>query len=128
MHMIKNLNNNFKFGEIYFSSSYPGVIKGWHEHRKQTQNYAVIKGMIKLVMYDNRKDSKTYREIQELFIGSKNYQLVTIPPGIVNGYKNICLEEIILANCSDLPHDPSEMIRYDPFENFIDYDWNLKNK
>ena len=64
MHMIKNKNNDFVFGEIYFSTSYPNVIKGWHEHTKQTQNYAVIKGMIKLVLYDNRENSSTYKKIQ----------------------------------------------------------------
>ena len=128
MHMIKNKNNDFVFGEIYFSTSYPNVIKGWHEHTKQTQNYAVIKGMIKLVLYDNRENSSTYKKIQEIFIGSKNYKLVTIPPGIINGYKNIGNEEAIVANCSDLPHDDSEMLRYDPFDSFIPYDWDIKNR
>ena len=128
MHMIKNKNNDFVFGEIYFSTSYPNVIKGWHEHTKQTQNYAVIKGMIKLVLYDNRENSSTYKKIQEIFIGSKNYKLVTIPPGIINGYKNICNEEVIVANCSDLPHDDSEMLRYDPLDCFIQYDWDIKNR
>ena len=128
MHMIKNKNNNFIFGEIYFSTSYPKVIKGWHEHTKQTQNYAVIRGMIKLVLYDNRENSSTYKKIQEIFIGSKNYKLVTIPPGIINGYKNIGNEEAIVANCSDLPHDDSEMLRYDPFDSFIPYDWDIKNR
>ncbi len=128
MHMIKNKNNDFIFGEIYFSTSYPKVIKGWHEHTKQTQNYAVIRGMIKLVLYDNRENSSTYKKIQEIFIGSKNYKLVTIPPGIINGYKNIGNEEAIVANCSDLPHDDSEMLRYDPFDSFIPYDWDIKNR
>ena len=54
-HMLKESDPHFiKFGEIYFSIAYPGVVKGWHEHTKQTQNYAVIDGMIKLVLFDNR--------------------------------------------------------------------------
>ena len=52
-----------KFGEIYFSIAYPGVIKGWHEHTKQTQNYSVVSGMIKLVLFDNRKDSPSYKNL-----------------------------------------------------------------
>ena len=87
-HMLRNDDQNFiKFGEIYFSIAYPGVIKGWHEHTKQIQNYCVIEGMIKLVMFDNRQDSTTYKKIQELFIGDENYCLVTIPTGIIMGYK-----------------------------------------
>ena len=55
-HMLKKNDPHFiKFGEIYFSIAYPGIIKGWHEHTKQIQNYAVIDGMIKLVLFDNRK-------------------------------------------------------------------------
>ena len=50
MHMIREDSPYFeRFGEIYFSIAYPGIIKGWHEHTKQEQNYAVISGMIKLV-------------------------------------------------------------------------------
>ena len=66
-HMLRNDDKHFqKFGEIYFSIAYPGVIKGWHEHTKQMQNYCVVEGMIKLVMYDNRKESGTYQNLQEL--------------------------------------------------------------
>ena len=128
MHMVKNLDNKFIFGEVYFSTAYPGVIKGWHEHTVQTQNYAVIKGMIKLVLFDNRKNSSTYKNLQEIFIGIKNYKLITIPPGIINGYKNISNEEVIVANCSDTPHRDGEMIRHDPEKNFIPYDWNIKQR
>ena len=128
MHMVKNIDNKFIFGEIYFSTSYPNVIKGWHEHTIQTQNYAVIKGMIKIVLFDNRKKSSTYRQLDEIFIGQKNYKLVTIPPGVINGYKNISNEEVIVANCSDTPHTPGEMKRYDPFGEFIKYNWDLKHQ
>lgn len=128
-HMLRSDDPHFiKFGEIYFSTAYPGVIKGWHEHTKQTQNYAVIKGMIKLVLLDNRKDSKTYGVIQEIFIGEENYCLVVIPTGIINGYKCVSKEPCILANCSTLPHDKSEMISYDPLGDKVPYNWNIKYK
>ena len=69
-HMLRKDDKHFiEFGEIYFSLAYPGVVKGWHEHTKQTQNYAVIDGMIKLVLFDNRENSNTYKIIQEIFIG-----------------------------------------------------------
>ena len=73
MHMLRNDDPHFeKFGEIYFSTAYPGSIKGWHEHKEQVQNYAVVYGMIKLVMYDNRKESKTYKNLIEIFMGDLN--------------------------------------------------------
>lgn len=127
-HMLRNDADHFEaFGEIYFATIYPGAIKAWHEHTQQTQNYAVISGMIKLVLYDNRQTSKTFKNLMEVFIGDENYQLVTIPPGIVNGYKSITPDRAIVANCANLPHTPNEMIRYDPKESFIDYNWEVQN-
>lgn len=129
MHMLRCDDPHFKkFGEIYFSVVYPGVIKGWHIHKKMTLNYAVISGMIKLVLYDTRKDSSTKGEFMELFIGEDNYVLVQIPPGIANGFKGIGTKPAIVANCATEPHDPKEMIRLDPFDKEIGYDWNLKHK
>ena len=129
LHMLRNDDKNFqKFGEIYFSIAYPGVIKGWHEHTKQVQNYCVVDGMIKLVMYDNRKESGSYQKLQELFLGDENYCLVTIPTGIIMGYKCIGNKKSILANCSTLPHDPSEMISYDPVGDKVPYNWEIKFK
>ena len=128
-HMLKKSDAEFnKFGEIYFATAYPGVVKGWHLHTKQEQNYAVISGMIKLVLYDNRENSKTKGEIMELFIGDQNYKMVKIPPGVTNGWKNIGLKEAILANCSDIEHQKDEMVRIDPYENDIPYDWKVIHK
>ena len=126
MHMLRCDDPHFEqFGEIYFSTAYPGVIKGWHEHTRQTQNYAVIQGMIKLVLYDNRADSPTYKELIEIFTGEDNYQLIRIPTGVINGYKTIGTKPAIVANCATLPHQPDEMLRYDPLGDKVPYKWDL---
>ena len=124
-HMLRRDNEHFiEFGEIYFSIAFPGIVKGWHEHTKQIQNYAVVDGKIKLVLYDNRPKSKSFKKIDEIFLGEENYSLVTIPTGIVTGYKCISKKNSILANCSTLPHDPNEMINYDFNGDKVPYDWN----
>lgn len=129
MHMMRVDDSSFEnFGEIYFSVVYPNVIKGWHLHTKMTLNYAVVSGMIKLVLYDARKESTTKGEVQELYIGENNYSLVKIPPGIYNGFKGIGIKPAIVANCSDIPHDPEEIKRIDPLTNNIPYDWDLKHR
>lgn len=126
MHMLRCNEPHFeKFGEVYFSFAYPGVVKGWHEHKAQTQNYAVIQGMIKLVLYDNRKNSSTYKELMEIFTGEDNYQLITIPIGVINGYKTIGIKTAIVANCATIPHEPNEMLRYDPLSDKVPYKWNI---
>ena len=128
MHMMKDTDPEFKkFGEIYFSAVYPGVVKGWHSHIKMTLNYAVVKGMIKLVLYDNRENSPTKGELMEIFIGDNNYSLVTIPPMVWNGFKGIGTQEEIVANCTDISHDPDEIQRMDPLQNdIVSYDWGIK--
>lgn len=124
-HMLRSDADHFeKFGEIYFSTIYPGVVKGWHEHTLQTQNYAVIDGMIKLVLYDNRPKSSSFKVLKEVFLGDEDYKLVTIPPGVINGYKSITGNRALVANCSTLPHSQGEMIRHDPHNCFIGYDWS----
>ena len=128
MHMLKCTDSHFeKFGEIYFSVAFPGAIKAWHKHSTMTLNNAVISGNAKLVLYDARKDSPTKGELMELFIGEGNYCLVKIPPGIINGYKAYGDKPVILANCATEPHDTDEIIRIDPFDKDIPYDWKLKH-
>jgi len=129
MHMLRCDDPDFeKFGEIYFSIVYPGVVKGWHIHKEMTLNYAVVSGMIKLVLYDPRPDSPTQGEVQEIFTGEDNYVLVVIPPGIWNGFKGIGTKPAIVANCATIPHRPDEIQRLDPVKNDIPYDWGLKHK
>lgn len=126
MHMLRCDDRHFeKFGEIYFSSIYPGVIKGWHLHKKMVLNYAVPIGMIKLVLYDDREKSPTKAKLEELFIGEDNYCLVKIPAGIWNGFKGMGVKTSMVANCSSLAHDPSEIIRLDPFSKKIPYNWDI---
>jgi dTDP-4-dehydrorhamnose 3,5-epimerase len=127
-HMLKITDPEFtKFGEIYFSVIYPGVVKAWHIHTQMTLNYAVISGMIKLVLYDNRDKSPTKGELMEICIGDDNYSLVIIPPGVWNGFMGLGTQKTIVANCSDMPHDPEEIKRMDPLDTtVIPYDWNVK--
>lgn len=116
-----------KFGEIYFSVVYPGVIKGWHLHKRMTLNYAVMSGMIKLVLYDDREGSPSRGKLEEIFTGEDNYALIKVPPGIWNGFKGIGVKAAIVANCATEPHDPSEIVRLDPRSDKISYNWDLKD-
>lgn len=126
MHMLRCTDPHFgSFGEIYFSCVHPGAIKDWHLHRTMVLNYAVPLGKIKLVLYDDRKDSPTRGQVQEVFLGPDNYCLVTIPPLVWNGFKGLGTETAIVANCSSLPHDPEEIVRRDPFDLSIPYSWQI---
>ena len=129
MHMLSERSPTFiRFGEIYFSCTNPGAIKAWHMHKKMTLNYAVLDGEIKFVLFDDRPGSKTRGCIEEFFLSSENYCLVTVPPLIWNGFKGIGIKRSIVANCATLPHDPAETERRDPFDPRIPYDWAIKHR
>jgi len=123
-HMLREDTDGFeRFGEIYFSSVYPGVVKGWHLHHEMTLNYAVPVGMVKLVCYDDREGSPTRGNLAEIFTGELDYQLVTIPPLVWNGFKGMGTTPALVANCATIPHRPGEIDRLDPHDNDIPYDW-----
>ena len=129
MHMLRATDPHFKaFGEIYFSTVYRGVVKGWHRHREMTLNYACVFGRIKLVLYDERAGSPSQGELLEVFLGPDDYSLVVIPPGIWNGFKGMSDPWAIVANCPTHPHDPSHSERLDPFENHIPYQWEVRHR
>lgn len=129
LHMLRSDAPHFTgFGEIYFSTVYPGVIKGWHLHKEMILNYAVVKGTIKLVLYDDREGSSTKGEVQEIFLGDNAYNLVQIPAFVWNGFKGAGTAEAIVANCSSISHRADEIVRMDPFDPSIPYDWALKHR
>ncbi len=118
-----------KFGQVYMTTAYPGVVKGWHYHKLQDDNFAVVRGMIKLVLYDQRQTSLTHGEVNEYFIGEHNPVLVHIPKGIAHGFKGIGTKEAIIVNTVTEPYDyknPDEF-RIDPHTGEIPYDWSRKD-
>ena len=129
LHMLRRTDPHFiGFGEIYFATIFPGVVKAWHKHNLMTLNYACIARRLKLVIYDERDASPTRGQLMEIFLGTENYCLVQIPPNLWNGHKGIGTERAILANCATHPHDPAQSVRIDPFNNHIPYDWSLKHR
>ena len=129
MHMLREDSPVFsRFGEIYFSCTFPGVVKAWHLHTSMTLNYAVIHGQIKCVLYDDRPGSSTYGQVDEYFISPENYYLLTVPPLVWNGWKGIGTTEAIVANCATLPHEANEIIRKSPFDSDIPYNWDVHHR
>jgi dTDP-4-dehydrorhamnose 3,5-epimerase len=128
---IFRADDNFfeKFGQVYVTTAYPGAVKGWHYHKRQFDNMAVIKGMMKIVLYDSRKESATFGEINEIFAGIHNPVLVHIPPFVYHGFKCISEDEAIVVNT------PTEVYNYQEPDEFrlpahnsnIPYDWNRKD-
>ncbi len=119
-----------KFGQVYMTTAYPGVVKGWHYHKKQTDTFICVKGMMKVVLYDDRKGSKTRGEVNEFFIGVQNPMLVQIPKFVYHGFKCVSDEEAVILNI------PTELFNYSEPDEYrlpahtkkIPYDWSRKDR
>lgn len=136
-HLLEILRNDeplfSKFGQVYVTTTYPGVVKGWHCHRKQTDFICCVSGMIKLVLYlpKDLLDVGQNRagQVDQLFIGEHNPCLVKIPPGVWHGWKCISANEAVIVCVTDEPYnyaDPDEL-RADPHGNEILYSWGRRD-
>ena len=130
MEMLRSDDSLFKkFGQVYMTTTYPGAVKAWHYHKKQTDNFVCVSGMAKVVLYDGRKGSPTYKEINEFFIGVHNPILLQIPNMVFHGFKCVSEHECIIINC------PTELYNYKNPDEFrlpadskkIKYNWGRKD-
>jgi len=131
MEMLRSDEAMFiKFGQIYLTTAYPGVVKGWHYHKKQIDHFVVVRGMMKIVLYDARQDCPTYREVNEFFIGDHNQMLLQIPNYVYHGFKCISEHEAIVVNCTTevYSYDDPDEFRVDPHSHEIPYDWGRKDR
>jgi dTDP-4-dehydrorhamnose 3,5-epimerase len=113
------------FGQAYVTSTYPGVIKAWYRHATQVDQIAVVTGLLKLVLYDDRPESPSHGTVQEIVIGDLAPRLVRIPPGIWHGFQAIGGREAFALHLNTVPYDaarPDEE-RLPPDTDEIPYRW-----
>ena len=127
-HMLRKDDPEFqKFGEIYFSKVYPGVVKAWHIHSRMFLNYLVVVGSIRLALYDDRPESPTKGMFQEVILDESESKLVIVPPRVWNGFKGLGVIPSIVANCATEPHDPEEISRKPYNDPYFNYDWSQRH-
>ncbi|HKJ69049.1 MAG TPA: dTDP-4-dehydrorhamnose 3,5-epimerase family protein [bacterium] len=120
-----------RFGQVYLTTNYPGVVKAWHYHKEQRHDaVCCVSGMIKLALYDARDGSPTHGEVGEFYIGDHNMMIVSIPPYVYHGWKGISETESLVISVVNQPynHDDPDEYRL-PFDtDEIPYDWERKNR
>lgn len=100
---LDSLPEGLKPEMAYVSYTEPGFGRGPHEHEAQTDVFSFIgPGNFKMYLWDYRKESPTYGNRMIFFGGVDNPLTVTVPPGVVHGYKNISrLERGMVLNFPD---------------------------
>ena len=132
---------------IYITTVRSDVVKGWHIHQRQTDNFFCLSGSIQLALFDARPLSPTFGLVSEFIMGELNPLLVQIPPGVIHGFKGLSPAEgeAMVLNLTDRVYDPNqpdefrifphrgEEQRRDlmrlglPFGEGIPYDWTKKD-
>ena len=114
-----------RFGQAYVTCAYPGRVKAWHAHQRQTDHLCCVAGTVKLGLYDDREDSPTRGETAAVVMGLVQPGLVRIPPGVWHGFVALGGEPAVVLNLPNLPYDyqaPDER-RRDPFDPTIPFTW-----
>lgn len=114
-----------KFGQVYITTAYPGIVKAWHYHKKQDDHFVCLMGKIRLALYDAREGSKTKGQIDEFIMSLGDPFMVKIPKMVYHGFKCIADLESMILNVPTMPYNRQEPDEYrvDPYDNDIPYDW-----
>ena len=118
-----------KFGQVYFTTTYPGVVKAWHYHKKQTDHFYIVKGTVKAALYDKREDSPTLGVVNQVYLSEYCPALLRIPPGVLHGWMCVsdCEAYIINITSEKYNYEKPDEYRVDPHDNDIPYNWMRKD-
>lgn len=115
--IIRDDESELKPVMSYLSVTHPGLVRGPHEHREQTDCFCFV-GTFKLYLWDNRKSSQTYKE--RMVIDTSDIPVVAVvPPGVVHAYKNVGSSDAFVINMPDRlfmgkgKTEPVDEIRYE---------------
>ncbi len=114
-----------RFGQVYVTVCKPRIVKGWHYHKVQTDHFVCLQGKAKVVLYDARPNSKTYKMINEFIMGWDNSIMVKIPTYVYHGFTATGSEDAMILNIPTEVYkysDPDEF-RASPFTPEIPYNW-----
>ena len=117
-----------RFGQVYYTTARPGVVKAWHYHEKQTDHIVAFGPPVVIAVADGREGSPTKGEVVEVLAGRENPALVKIPPGVYHGFAAAGDEETFVLNIPTelYDYDEPDEYRLDPFDNEIPYDWRAR--
>lgn len=115
-----------KFGQVYVSACFPGIVKAWHCHRLQFDFFCCLAGNLKVGLFDDREGSPTRGETQSVVIGTLKPALIRIPPLVWHGFAAVGNETAVVLNVpTELYNyrEPDEL-RRDPFDPAIPFQWH----
>lgn len=119
---------NVPFGQVYVTTLYPGVVKGWHLHRDQWDRMTCLRGRVMLGLVDERPGSPTEGEQMRIVMGDRNFVVVRVPAGVWHGLKNIAGDEAMVVNVVSHPFNAAnpDEVRLAP-HGALPFDWERRD-
>ncbi|MEE9414788.1 MAG: dTDP-4-dehydrorhamnose 3,5-epimerase family protein [Acidimicrobiales bacterium] len=103
--------------QVHMTTTMAGRVRAWGLHQKSTDRLFVVNGLVRIVLFDGRLHSPTRGRFTELTLSEKNPALVTVPPDVYHGWKNIGTTEAIVINM------PTRVYQYDE-PDALDLPWD----
>jgi dTDP-4-dehydrorhamnose 3,5-epimerase len=114
--------------QVSAALSYPGTIKAFHFHKKQTDYWVPAQGMFQVALVDLRAGSATFGLRNTMYVGSLRPWGIVIPPGVGHGYKVIGEQAAMLVYVTNRVYDPADEGRIGYDDAGIGYDWEVQHK
>jgi dTDP-4-dehydrorhamnose 3,5-epimerase len=90
--------------QVHITTTFAGRVRAWGLHPLGTDRLFVVSGLVKLVVFDGRKDSSTFGTLSEFVVSEKNPGLLIVPPNLYHGWKNIGTTEAVIINMPSRPY------------------------
>ncbi|MEH7590392.1 dTDP-4-dehydrorhamnose 3,5-epimerase family protein [Priestia megaterium] len=118
------------FGQLSWSTSYPGVIKAFHYHQEQDDLWFFPSGNAQVVLYDLREHSASKGVTNVYYMGENNPSILLVPKGVAHGYRVLGEKSATIVYCTTKSYNPSQpdekRIPWDDKE--INFDWQTKHR
>lgn len=111
-------------GQINYSVMYPGIIKAWHRHEKQTDFWLCLHGHLKVGVHRESDDTRW-----TCVIGEKRPAVVIVPPPLWHGAATVGPEPAGLLYYVTHPYNashPDEQRR--AWNEPDDFPWTAQNR
>lgn len=113
--------------QVHITTTLPGRVRAWGLHQRSTDRLFVVKGLVRLAVFDGRQGSPTQGQVNDFLVSEMSPGLLVVPPNLFHGWKNIGEDEAVVINMPsslydysspdalDLPWDSAEARELIPF-------------
>ena len=114
--------------QVSAACNFPGAIKAFHYHRRQTDCFTPVMGLFQIALVDLRPGSRTFGLKNTIYAGALRPWQILIPCGVGHGYKILGVEPWLLVYATDRFYDPKDEGRIPYDDPSINYDWETQHK